>query len=278
MSSGQRAIKQVAMVLALLLAGFIIFSILRVCLFAFSIYTGASDADHLSDFSQSYAGESITALEIDNWTGKVRIEQGDAFRVEGKNVSRSFRVQLQGGKLVIENKADSNWFGTLLKAARTAEIVITVADHTALQDVEIANGAGVTIVENLTCERFMLKGGAGTFEARQLNAGQAKIEGGVGSIQFRACTLGDAELECGVGSFRYEGSLRGKNQVTCGVGEVRLDLDAARTDYDIDITTGLGGIYIDGDRVDDDSLDLPAAPNALEIKGGVGRVDVDFAA
>lgn len=278
MTSGQRTIKNIVMVLAVALAIFIILSIAKAVFLFLGIYTGVNDAKNAYPFSQSFAGEKITAIDLDNWSGRVEIRRGDAFTVQGENVSGSFVAELRGQTLVIENEEDSNWLGALLKLAQGAHIVLTVPEQANLARVEVQNGAGITILSDLKCGEILLEGGAGNLQAERVRADKARIDGGAGTMEFSECVFTDASMESGVGSFTYDGALRGDSQIRCGVGKVALTLADARDAYEIDVSTGLGGIYLDGQQAEEQARKNSGAPYFLQIDGGVGRVDVDFAA
>ncbi len=280
MTSGQKTVKYIAMGVGLLLAVWILFSIIRAGLFFLGVHDGLSGSDRPSkaDFSESYHVSDVQSLDIDNFAGRLTIKPSNELRVEAKNVTSGFYAKAANGELTIENDVNDRFFGGLFGGGNTPEILLYVPEDLSFYEVDIANGAGVTDIEKLTCTYFTLEGGAGEVNIKNLDAKNAFIMGGVGKVDIQSSTLGDCDIESGVGSFAFSGFLTGDTDFTCGVGRVEMEINGRKEDYHITGKTGLGAIFIDGERLSDESSFGTRGGKALRIEGGVGKADIDFVA
>lgn len=292
MNSLQRIIKYCATALAVILAIGIITFIVNIVLGVVSFTSGrVTTKSHI--FARSYSSENsgklvdfdsnfdgVKSLNIDNSTGELRIETGDTFRVEARNVLEGFEAELKddGELYVTDHKSDFSFFGLHINGINNpnSKITIYVPDDFYAEEVKIDSGAGSVRIDRLNTEYLYISAGAGNIKADNVTASEVKMDGGVGSVNFDNVNLTDADINCGVGNLTISGVMLGDNKFDCGVGSVDLDLTGDVADYDLDIDSGVGNIRVNGRKVKDNELRNRSAANSIEVDGGVGDVTIDI--
>lgn len=283
MNSFQKAVKYCAIAFAIALSITIIFGIVSAVGAIVSVATGDAffhDGGDTVDFDKEFTGENISSLDIDISAGTLRIETGDTFRVEAKNVPEDFQAEVSGdGTLAVDQTKNGIYFwGFHFRGASSpnARIIVYLPENFVAKDATISTGAGSVSVERLHSENLTVSTGTGGITGKDMTAKRADIDGGVGSGNFDGVSFTDADIKCGVGSLKLKGELLGDTSVDCGIGEVRLDLRGNAKDYDLDVDSGIGAIRVNGEKIKDEYKSNRNAVNSIEVDGGIGTVDINF--
>lgn len=274
MNTKQRSIKTFAIALAAMFAVIIIGAII---LGAKSIlaFTSQSSGNTFTDginYDEVFDADDFSEIIINNGVGKLIIESGDEFRVTGQNLLTDFSCKIDKDALVIEH--DSKKSMNFSNFAKT-NLTITVPENHEFNLIQIRTGIDDCDIYNIEASDFVLSVGVGDVTISGLISSDTRIEGGVGDIDITDSELGDFEFECGVGDTDIEGSLA-NCLIHSGVGDVNLDINGDFEDYDIDMTTGVGDIRINGERYKKNSRLNKGAKYSFEISGGVGDIEIDF--
>ncbi len=292
MNSLQRVIKYCAIALAVILAVGIISAIVNLIFGIVSFSSGrvvvgnhVNTRSHTSkekwdtiDFDQTFS--DVKSLRINNSTGELKIETGDTFRVEAKDVLEGFEAEVKsnGELCVTDNESDIRFFGFHMNGINNpnSKITIYVPENFYAEEVSIESGAGTVSIDQLNTDYLYISAGAGNINADKVTAAKVKMEGGVGSVNFNDINFTDADFNCGVGGLNVSGVILGDNKFDCGVGSVDLNLSGNIADYDLDIDSGVGNIRVNGDKVRENELRNRSAANSIEVEGGVGNVNIDI--
>ncbi len=271
MNTKQRSIKTFAIALAAMFAVIIIGAII---LGARSILTFTSPAPDsiFSDgiiFDETFDANTFSELIINNGGGELIIEPGDEFRVYGQNLLTDFSCEIKKDALIIEHVSKKN-----INFAKT-KLTITIPENHEFELIDIKTGIDDCDIYDAKTNEFVLVAGVGDVIISGLTASDTHIEGGVGDIDITHSELGNFSLECGVGDTEIEGSLD-DCIIHSGVGDIDLAIDGDFENYDIDMTTGVGEIRINGERYKKNSHLNKGAKYSFEISGGVGDIDIDF--
>lgn len=274
MSSSQKTVKYIAMALAVLLAFFIISGIASAAMAVLSLVSGESSVfsnDKDNDFSQTFTG--VKSLQVDNSTGSLRIQVGDTFKVEAKDVSKHFEARITGdGKLIVSEDDESNWIFHI--GNPDSRITITLPSDFVAEEAKLNTGAGSVVINALKAQYLFISAGAGSIKGSNLTAEEVKIEGGVGSVKLEKVYFKDASFECGVGSLDVKGVLIGDNTIECGIGKVDLRLEGEVEDYRLEVDAGLGNVKLNGKKISNSYQSNSNAKNKIRIEGGIGSVDL----
>jgi len=274
MNPKQRSIKTFAIALAAMFAVIIIGAII---LGARSIlnFTSPAPSNSFTDgiyYDETFDTDDFSEIIINNGFGKLFIESGDEFRVIGHNLLTEFSCKIDKDALVIKHVSKKNMNFT--NFAKT-NITITIPEGMEFKLIEIETGVDDCDINDIEVSEFVLTAGVGDVTISSLTSSDTRIEGGVGDIDIINSELGNFSLECGVGDTEIEGSLA-DCIIHSGVGDIDLAIDGDFEDYDIDMTTGVGEIRIDGERYKKNSRLNKGAKYSFEISGGVGDIDINF--
>ena len=207
--------------------------------------------------------------------GDLTLRQGPALRVETQNADDSFRCDLQDGKLTVSSDSGQNWLVNWRGIRQ--KVIVTLPEGVQLEEALLSVGAGDLEVEGLDARRLTLEGGVGDVICRRLNAAESsQVTMGVGDIEILSGQLQNLEISGGVGDLECAASLLGQCTVESGVGDIDLTLAGSFRDYRIQIKKGVGDVEIDGEDVKNGAYGDAAAPNVLDISGGVGDIEIEF--
>lgn len=267
MTSFQKTVKYIAVAFAL----FLIVSIFSGILGAFGFLGGfaVNSDDPVGEMKTYTVSNNIDELEIDISAAQLVINNGDEFKVASNN--KYLKVTEEGNCLVI-----SETDRVISKSSNKILVEITVPEDKVLKSSKITTGAGKVSVKTLSSEKLYFELGAGQVEIENLIATHSsKIVGGTGQINIKNGTLKNLDLEMGVGELRFSGALKGSCDMDMGVGAAHINLLGKLDDYRIELEKGLGEARIDDKSYSDNST-VGSGENTVEIEGGVGGIYIDF--
>ena len=265
MTGLQKSIK----ILAICFAVFIITSIASGILFIGSIITDFSKVTNkLADFGEIY--ENVNKIDIDISAAKLTIKQGETFKVEATNINDNFKVTSIDNNLKI--KETSKWH---FNKKNVTDIILYIPQGFLLDELTINNGAGKLEINNILATNFKLNQGAGVITITDSRFNNSSIKGGVGEINIFSSVLSNLDLNAGVGSINIEANIIGNNKIKCGIGEIDLHLLGNKSDYQINVSKGIGNIKIDNVNQANNTV-YGNGNNKLEINGGIGEISISF--
>ncbi|MCH5273659.1 MAG: DUF4097 family beta strand repeat protein [Lachnospiraceae bacterium] len=238
--------------------------------------------------TEIYTG-TVENLIFEAGACEIEIKEGQAGQVElwyqgirAEDISG----KLENGTLKIKSSHKNIWnvsfFGIKIgnRNKKDAKICLTVPKDTVFQSVVMNFGAAQVEAERILAEDLKLTIGAGEMTAEYLLANSsAEISVGAGSLSVNGASLTNADLKCGVGQMKLSGELFGNGKVDCGVGEVELSLTTEEEIYRGNLDCGLGSIRVGKNSVNGtgkSEYGTSSAENRIDIKCGVGEVDVHF--
>lgn len=253
MNASQKAIKYTGMAFAVFLACTIIYGILSAGIGIVDLFVGGNSA---VDFDETY--EDVKSIKIDNGTGKLVIKNGDAFRVVGENVDKKFSSKLRGGVLDVRN--ENNIRGLWNGNSKKGRCMLTVY-----------------VPQGVKLERLYVDMGVGNGEMEGLEAGNLEIDMGTGNLTLDHIKTEYLDLDGGVGNAEIRNITFEKADIDGGVGNVTMDpVIGSRTDFSIDMDSGVGTVRIDGQKLKGDYKENRGKSKTISIDGGVGSVDLRF--
>lgn len=270
MTSFQRIIRDIANIFAIILIVSIFTGITGLL---FVITGGMSLGDHISEQQQniefSAAYEGIDEIEIDIASAKLAILPGDALKVETND--SSITVKQKNSKLKIEEN------GKFFSVFDDTSIILYIPDDAVYSKFKLQSGAGSVTIERLVADKLNIEVGAGETSVQYIQAlTSADIEVGTGEIYVTDSDFNNLKFEVGVGEGYLSGNLTGKNEIEVGVGELLLNVTAPMSEYTVEAETGIGEFTIGNDKITEDII-IGNGANILDVTGGIGSVDVDFA-
>lgn len=219
----------------------------------------------LQDISTNVYHSEEAKLKISLNYSNLTIKKGETFRAESNNSDISCS---QNENQIVIKESGHNIF----KKNDKNDLVVYIPGDLILEDVDITTGAGEINIEQLNAEALYLQTGAGKTRIDNLIVTEkTRIEGGVGSIKISSGKISDLELDMGVGSIKINSILSGKSKIEAGIGEVKINLLDSVSNYNFDISKGIGSIKLNNEELKDDS-EYGNGKNKISIDGGIGSI------
>lgn len=235
----------------------------------------------------------IAQLKVDISHATLKIEPHDkrsiSYSIVRNTKKLAASVNVQGNILKIETKkikeGTGNWlFGWHRDRFKNTNTVITVKlPHDMIfESAHISAGATLLFLDGFTArDKFTLLTGAGVVEVNNITASHVNIETGVGKTMFQNCTFTDTTMQTGVGETSFDGKLFKNFDIETGIGKTNIRIDGKRSDYSIDITSGIGAVLVNGAA----SSGVMGAnikesnqhtAHTIYVKAGIGAIELNF--
>jgi len=262
----------------------------------------------------------VRKLNINNYSGKLRVVPGSQLRVEAKDVSTRYVAEIREGDTLFlghNGNVEFNFFSFSWVNMKQPEITLTIPAGMEFADADFNIGSGAAEVQNLTAENFYFNTGSGRTNMTQITAkrelninsgsgsvhisnamtgntninsgsgrivisnsnfGDTDVNSGSGSISFDMVNVGDLTLNTGSGRAEFKnGKIDGDIELDSNSGGVSIQADADLNDYNVDCSTGSGGVWINGVKVSDGyEVNNSTAHHELDVDSGSGRVSVEL--
>jgi len=149
---------------------------------------------------------------------------------------------------------------------------------TAKRELNVNSGSGSVHISDASAGNVNINSGSGRVVVNNSNFGDTDVNSGSGSISFDMVNVGDLTLDTGSGRAEFKnGKIDGDIELDSSSGGVSVQADADLNNYNIDCSTGSGGVWINGVKVADGyEVNNSTAHHELDIDGGSGRVSVDL--
>ncbi len=268
MTETQKIIKAFAIALAVFLIVAIFGGIFMSLSFISAVFTDSDDVV-VSEVSDYTLGD-VNRLYIDMQAADLEIRRGSVFSLETNH--DYLDVEESSGSLRLRETRRS-WKIT----DKGYKVVLTVPEKTVFDSVTINTDAGRLTLNDFSTKMLKLSVGAGEVVINNVTStDKTDFEGGAGEVTISGCSFADLDMNIGVGACTMTAALVGDSEIECGVGASDFKfIRTPETDYTISVDKGLGAVTVDGKSVSDEES-IGFGENEIEIKCGVGEVDVEF--
>ena len=232
---------------------------------------------------QTVNAAEVKTIEIEIAAADLAVKKGEidteirAVLVSGE--LDKFKVEQNGDKLVLS-------YGTKRKSVKykkdTEVIELYMPKQMHAEKLSLTVGAGEceVSVPGLTFDRMHLEVGAGKLKAEDITVtGKAAVEVGAGKVKLAQMSVQELAISCGVGECRYEGSVSRDVNADCGIGEVSVKLAGKETDYNYEVSCGIGKIKVNdssyGSFAASKSVQHEQAKGTMKLECGVGKIKIE---
>ena len=226
----------------------------------------------------------ISEEKVDDWSDgvkvggcvmKIQVSEDNCFRVEADGM-RKFQGYVEGGTMEIcgTSKASNNSEGNL-----GGSICLYVPEGYYFENTSLDLGAGSLSVEELQTGALEANVGAGKMTFEKLEADQAELDCGAGQMTVEELSSRVAEVSVGMGSVRLNGDVTERLDGECSMGELKLTLAGAQTDFNYDLSCGMGELKVGDDSYNGLAQEKQINNNAsknMELECAMGSVVVEF--
>lgn len=199
--------------------------------------------------------DQITSLDIELAAGNLTIQQGEEFRIEGKNIPDGhYEFYVKDNTLYVEKKnkgwlhLDFDWFDWD-DNWKSMQITVYVPSGFQAENLKLNVAAGAVKVEDMVTSNAEIKMSAGTVNVSNLSIleeGQIKVN--AGALNMDNITANNVKVKQNAGSATLEGSFLGKTTLECNAGNMSLTTDKKESEYQYSIDSNAGSIKINGEK------------------------------
>lgn len=269
MNSVQKVIKYLALAFAIFLSVSIIGGIIT-GLTGISYILSGRNSEAVGEMQVYPIEGEISTLSLSLSGAKLKIKTADKFSVESNH--NYISVKSEGGELCINET--KKLFSVSPKGVT---VILNIPEGFVFDEAAVDTGAGKAEIDALSADVLKLSLGAGEVEIGSLTASsRADIDGGAGELNIDGGRLCNLKLDMGVGALTLKSRIEGQSRLDYGIGETKLTLLGSREDYKIEIDKGIGEARLAGESMRDDSV-YGTGENRIEIDGGIGAINIDFA-
>ncbi|MDE7331349.1 MAG: DUF4097 domain-containing protein [Lachnospiraceae bacterium] len=255
--------------------------------------TGSDDSSWLEVNGEAYYDggyeehffmENIRKLDLDLGAGTLIIKEKDA-------VDNTIDIYMQGvgkcshyikegdGTLYVEGfKGITNIIGT--NAYENNCITIVLPAGCQFEEVELAIGAGIMEVGNISVYELEATVGAGELVLYDVETNEWSVEVGAGVVEANTMTVrGEADINVNMGSLAFNGSIMGDLDVECGMGNLEMKLTGKETDHNYEIECGAGNVVVGGFSTGTLAAERKinnGSASTFEIECNMGNINIEF--
>lgn len=258
-----------------------------------TLFNGGRDSNRYNTFSYQDEVKDVTSIDLDVDFARVRIVEGDSFRVEVKNTTEDgFFSEVRDGVWYLEDNFDDrysiNLFGLRLPINFSVgfqnekewypTITVTLPEGFVAEEFDIEFGAGELLADYIKAKSVDFSMGAGEMTLKNLTVeDRSDLTVGAGSIKIQRLTANDVTMDCGAGEISVTGEIFGDSNINCGVGEITLDLDGVEENFNYIVDCGIGSVKINNrewDFTTHQSIYNENAIGTFELDCGVGSINL----
>lgn len=206
----------------------------------------------------------------------------------------NIRVELNRGKLsyytclldgdTLKVKYNGNHHNQLKDYVRgTTRITVSIPKEMRFETLNLNIGAADADFEmlDITCNQLFIDVGAGSVSADSFVVdGQMEITIGAGDVDIEDGTYQDVKLDVGVGEMSLGGKVNGNITGHSGMGSLDLELRGNETDYNYDLSCGLGELEVNGTSYSSISgsrkVSNQGAIGTIRLDCGMGNIDLEI--
>lgn len=248
--------------------------------------TDREPVETLTETYEAYGADGVRDLEIEAGFGELIVECWDEEEISVSYPENYMKVKKEGAELSLESKKWWGfpwwkWLGNWDNEDRSYQIRIKIPRDYVFREADISVGAGTASIDRLEASSLSLNAGAGELEAGEIIAAETvKIEAGVGETTIHDLQAMEAELSVGVGELNISGKIDGDISADCGVGELVMELANQESDFNYDVSCGVGDVSVNGKSYSgvgrNYTNDGNGAKYDFDISCGVGSITVTF--
>lgn len=192
------------------------------------------------------------AVSISSWDGESVIVDISEIR---SDIAEMIRESQDDDELVIDMEHHEDYHTN-----NTGVIYIKVPEKNGAEMLEAETSDGLIEIEGTEIKELSLKTQAGQISAEGISAEQL-------------------EAECGAGMIMIDGKIKKEAELQCSVGEINCTLYGKDSDYDYDISCGIGKIKIGQDQYENIQKQIRKSDKRLpKIKADcdLGTIEIQF--
>jgi len=206
--------------------------------------------------------EPVTEIEVDGVTGELEIVRGDTFLVTYEEIPVDYTMSVRDGKLLL--KDESKRVFVVNFGQSEAHLCLTIPENVELKKVKVDNGSGKLTISELAVETLVLDGGSGNMTAENVATHKIVVSGGSGNVRLTNLASFDSHFDMGSGGLTIKNGALGNTKLDSGSGSCRFENAVANN---LVADSGSGKIVYEGILTGNCIFDSGSGPIRLDIEG-----------
>lgn len=265
MNSTHRIVKYFAYGLAASIIGSIIMLSLGILKIVSTIFIN-NDEFRIKKTYDILETKNITKLSVELSTSNLIIKEGPSFKIE----STSNNISIDESKDMLKIKEKNN------NKFKEEKVYIYIPYDYYFDIVDISNGSGDAIINNLNANELTYEIGAGIVSIEYINIlNKSTINCGTGKLNIYNSILNNLDLNLGVGDSYINSKILGNSKIRSGIGSLLINIMGTVEDYKFNVNKGIGTVTINKNIMSDDLI-YGEGTNFIELESGIGSVEVNF--
>lgn len=251
------------------ITGGILFSIAKL---VYTLIIDVTIIDNTSEELTTYMleKEEYNNLNIELGSIELEIKTGEKFEISTNYLD--IEINEINDTLEITSETKSS-----LSFSNDAKLILIIPSNYEFNNISIKLGASSFKAKELIGDNVSLELGAGRVTINDLKAKEStKINGGAGMFTIESGSIHNLKLNMGVGEASISAYLAGKSEILAGVGNIDLNLLGINDDYKIDVSKGMGTIFVNDKEIENDKI-IGSGKNKITVSGGIGTIDIKIA-
>ena len=265
MTTYQRIIKSLAIILAMIIILLIMYCIINIINNVFDLSFLYNNENH---YEKSF--RNLTRIKIDSKTSQINIKSGNKYKIIIDNTNKNYdiketkkSIEVEEKKLLIKKKKDKT------------SITIYIPRKKRLNELNIDSDIGIVNIDNVDINILDLEEKAGTININNSNILKTILEGKAGKITINKSYLNNLELETKVSKVDINAYITGISKIKSGISSINISLLGSKNDYQIKSNKKVGSIIINDEEQKNNSL-YGYGENYIEVENGIGTVNIEF--
>lgn len=235
---------------------------------------------------EQFAAEGVTQLKMEIDCADIALETADAEAPIGVTVEldpdADYSSSVNGGTLAIRYR----YRGARkhIHMENPPHITLILPEKKKFEEIVLKLGAGSADMGEveLCSSRIKFETGAGRIKTGGLYADESVgMEVGAGDMELGKVRTPKVKAECGVGNFSMNGKIEQELVIECGVGKCDISLEGHETDYNYEVSCGLGKVRVNGNSMNGIAgrklQNHTDAAGNIRISCGLGKVTLNIA-
>ncbi len=241
---------------------------------------GGREINYMS-IDEDYSNTTIENLDFEISTGKVYIEEGDAFRVSGSNIIEdTLEVEVKNNTLYMKDKDNFPWnlinhIGIFLDGGES-KITVTIPKDTVIKNTEIEVKAGALTIDKLNTDVFDLDVDAGKATLDHLSVNNnGYISMDAGSVNGEDYSGNNLEVDVSAGNLDLSGAFYNTLDIHLSAGRISIDTSLGEEEYSYDLDQNAGSIRVNDNNYKEYNDKNTSAKNKIKAKCEAGFITIE---
>lgn len=232
------------------------------------------------EINEDYSKDTIDNLDLEVARGKVYIEEGDSFSIQGSKVIKgTIETGVKDNTLYIKDKNNGwsflEYIGLYLEPEDTI-ITVTIPKGFVVKETELNVMAGALYMESFTTDQLDLEVSAGKVSMDKVTVNEdTSISLGAGSVSGDALNAHNLKVDIAAGSCSLKGTFKGALDLMCSAGSMNIETTMTEKEYSYDIERNAGSVQINGKSYKNNDNSSKTANNSIKVVCNAGSINID---